>query len=118
MPKFETFEGWLKEKWGSQSALAEKLSVNQNTISSWKTGRSRIHPDYQKELRKLGYDGPFPEPGGEVTLADLESIRQEIRVQAAWVREEIRKENTVLAADLAEALKKLAEIQGILAGKH
>lgn len=108
MPKFATFEGWLKERWGSQAALAEKLQVNQNTVSSWKTGRTRIHPDYQKELRKLGYDGPFPEPGTEISLADLESLRDEIRTQAAWVREELRKENTALAAILQEVLRRLA----------
>lgn len=114
MPKFEDFGEWIRERFGDQGGLAAKLKppVVKNTVSSWKTGRNRIPPDYQKQIKAMGYDGPFPDPGGEITREDLESLRDEVRTQSAWVREELRKENAALAADLREVLSRLGALQG------
>lgn len=115
-PQFTDLGEWIRFKFGDagQGGLAAKLKppVSKNAVSMWKTGKNRISPAYEKQIRALGYDGPLPEVGGEVTKADIESLREEIRTQAAWVREEIRKENTALAADLREALKLLGALQG------
>lgn len=115
-PQFLDLGEWIKQEYGDQGALASALrpKVAKNTVSSWKTGRNGIPPEYQKQLRKLGYDGPWPEQGGEVTLADLESLRAEVRTQAAWVREELRKENAALAADLERALNELVALRDSL----
>lgn len=109
MPKFDNFGNWIRERFGDQGALADKLKpkVVKNTVSSWKTGRNRIPMEYEKQIRALGYDGPMPETGGEVTRDDVESLRQEIRNQAAWLRETARQESVVLAAVMQEILKRL-----------
>lgn len=62
MPQYPDLGEWIKVKWGDQGTLAARLkpSVAKNTVSSWKTGRNRIPPDYQKQLRGMGYDGPMP----------------------------------------------------------
>lgn len=117
MPKFETFEGWLKEKWGSQAALAEKLSVNQNTISSWKTGRSRIHPEYQKELRKLGYDGPFPEGNKEVTQEDLQMLGRDLVRMLDQAEGRLSLENQAIGAVLQRILLRVEQISKIVGGE-
>lgn len=108
---------WIKEKFGSQAQFAQEIGADPTLVSRW-MGGSGISDAYKDKIRALEYDGPFPEPKQSITLADLESIREEVRTQAAWVREELRKENTALAADLQATLKRLAEIQGILSEKH
>lgn len=118
MPKFEDFGDWIRERFGDQGGLADKLKpkVAKNTVSSWKTGRNRIPPDYEKQIRAMGYDGPLPETGVEISRADLESLREEVRNQAAWVREALRRENTALAAAIHEVLKRLEELQEKISG--
>lgn len=98
---------WRKSKGWRQEDLADKLGEPRGTYQAWESMRASFPPEVQAKIRKLGFAGPFPEPAKEITLADLESIREEIRTQAAWVREEIRKENTALAAMLQEVLKRL-----------
>lgn len=104
LKEFRKSKGFSQEDLGRKLGLAEKW----RNYPNWETGRAPFPPDIQAKLLKLGYDGPFPEPGGEISLADLESLRDEIRTQAAWVREELRKENTALAAILQEVLRRLA----------
>ncbi|OGT56705.1 MAG: hypothetical protein A3E01_00385 [Gammaproteobacteria bacterium RIFCSPHIGHO2_12_FULL_63_22] len=115
-PQFSDLGEWIRVRFGEagQGGLAAKLKppVSKNAVSMWKTGKNRISAAYEKQIRALGYDGPLPEVGGDVTKADIESLQEEIRTQAAWVREELRKENTALAADLQEVLKQLAELRG------
>lgn len=101
---------WIKAKFVRKSNFAEKVGADPTLVSRWLGGKG-ISDEYQAKIRKLGYLGPFPEPEREITLADLESIRAEVRTQAAWVREELRKENTALAADLEKVLKQLAELR-------
>lgn len=112
---------WRKEKGLRQEDLADKLGSVQSTYQGWENGVRPFPPDIQAKIRKLGFTGPFPELGREVTLSDLnaakEELRGEIRIQAAWVREEIRKENTTLAADLQAALKLLVELRSNLGVK-
>jgi transcriptional regulator with XRE-family HTH domain len=108
MPKFESLEAWIDDKWGTQSALAEKMGVAKNTVSLWASGKSRIKAETGKKLRELGYDGPWPASGGEITREDLEALRQDLRAHQAWVLEEIRKAQAAQAAMLQEILKRLS----------
>lgn len=93
MTNIEDFEKWITAKYGTQGRFAESLGVGQTTVSRWLAGKQRISPDYQKRIKKAGFNGVLPEPAdGAVTKADLESLREEIRTQAAWLREELRKD--------------------------
>ncbi len=103
---------WRKLKKWRQEDLADQLGEPRPTYQGWESGRIPFPPEIIQKVRDLGFDGDFPEPGKDVTLADLESIREEIRTQSAWVREELRKENKALAADLQAILKQLAALQG------
>ena len=98
---------WIKEKFGSQAQFAQEIGADPTLVSRW-MGGAGISDAYQKKIRDLKYKGPFPEPKQSITLADLESVRDEIRNQAAWLREEIRRENTALAADVKAILDRLA----------
>lgn len=114
MPKFEELGSYVETVWKTQAALAKQLGVAQNTVSNWINGKLRVTLEYQKALRELEppYEGPFPEAGAEFTSAEVESLRQEIRTQAGWLREEARKESTALAAVLQEVLKRLGPPKG------
>jgi hypothetical protein len=61
MPKFENLEQWVKKKYGSQTKAALALGKRQGVISAWITGRNNPSSEIQPILRKLGYDGPWPE---------------------------------------------------------
>lgn len=78
MQKFESLEDWIEKKWGTQGALAEKIGMAQNTISAWLSGKSRIKPPIQKKLQALGYNGPFPEMGKEITAEDLQALGRDV----------------------------------------
>lgn len=98
---------WRKVKGWRQEDVADKLGEPRPTYQAWESGRVPFPPLIRTKIEKMGFDGEFPEAGEPITRADLESIREEIRTQAAWVREEVRKENTALAAMLQEVLKRL-----------
>ncbi len=60
----------------SQAELAEKLRVNQQTISSWERGRSEPLQDQEKELRiVLGIDEAGGIPDSSPLAAWLSSAR-------------------------------------------
>lgn len=103
---------WRKLKGWRQEDLADKLGEPRPTYQGWESGRITFPPAIAAKIKKLGFDGEFPEPAKEITREDLESIREEIRTQAAWVREELRKENVALAAMLQEVLERLAQRTG------
>jgi transcriptional regulator with XRE-family HTH domain len=98
---------WRKVKGWRQEDLADKIGEPRPTYQAWESGRTPFPPDVQAKIKKLGFPGEFPAPLAVITLADLESIREEVRTQSAWVREELRKENAALAAALQEVLKRL-----------
>jgi hypothetical protein len=62
MTQSQTLGDWIKSAFGDQGGLAEVLDppVAKNTVSSWKTGRNGVPPEYQKQIRKLGFKGPWP----------------------------------------------------------
>jgi len=60
MPQDLNLGNWIREKWGSQVAFAEKLGVQQSRVSKWLSGREGVSQDYQGKIRKLGYSGPWP----------------------------------------------------------
>lgn len=111
MPNFENFENWMKEKWGNQSALAQELGVNQNTVSSWKTGRSRVHPDFQAKLRELGYDGPFPDGRQEITQDDLQALGRDLVRVMNHGHEDLKRDIQILGAALQELLKRTQNLK-------
>lgn len=98
---------WRKLKGWRQEDLADKLGEPRPTYQGWESGRIPFPPQIKAKINKMGFEGEFPEPGKAISLADLESIREEVRTQSAWVREELRKENTALAAMLQEVLKRI-----------
>jgi hypothetical protein len=110
MPQDLNLGKWIKEKYGSQAQFAQEIGADPTLVSRWINGAG-ISETYQKKIRDLKFKGPFPEPKKEITLADLESLREEIRAQAAWVRVELQKENKALAADLEKVLAELAELR-------
>ena len=75
---FEDLETWIEDEWKSQAKLASALGVAKNTVSQWVNGKSRIKRKVEKKLRELGYDGPLPDVGQEVTKRDLEKLAGEI----------------------------------------
>ncbi len=78
MPKFESLESWIGLVWKDQAALAEKMGVARNTVSQWMTGKSRIKPPVREKLKDLGYDGPWPEVGGDLTREDLKAVEDKL----------------------------------------
>ncbi len=113
---FGSLREFRKSKQLSQEDFGRKLGLGDKwrNYPNWETGRSPVPEDIKALLTgpKWKYVGPWPEEGGAPTRADMESIRDEVRNQAAWVREEIRKENAALAADLRIALERLDALQG------
>jgi transcriptional regulator with XRE-family HTH domain len=113
----QNLKEWRRLKKLRQEDLADLLEEPRGTYQAWESGRAAFPPEVIAKIKKMGFKGVFPEPGRGITLSDLESIREEIRTQVAWVREELRKENAALAADLQEALKTLAALQGTPSAK-
>lgn len=74
-PRFSNLGEWISFEYGDQGALAEALKpkVAKNTVSSWKTGKNGIPGEYQKQIRKLGYDGPWPRESGNRPAVDAET---------------------------------------------
>lgn len=56
----ENLGEWIKAEFGSQQALAEELGIQQSRISKWLKGREPIPETYQKAIRKLKFNGPWP----------------------------------------------------------
>lgn len=110
MPKLLKFEEWILETYKTHAAFGEAFGAGQTTVSRWLSGKQTISADYREAIRAAGFKGEFPRAKEEITLQDLESIREEVRTQSAWVREELRKENVALAAMLQEALKRLGPV--------
>lgn len=100
---------WRKSKGLTQGELADKIGALPNTYQAYESARIGIPPDIQAKIRKMGYKGPWPEIGGEVTRADLESLRSEVRTQAAWIREELRKDIEAAVAGIQASLSQGAE---------
>ena len=107
MQKFANLEEWIDKKWGTQGALAEKLGMAQNTISSWLSGRSRIKPPIQKKLMDLGYNGPFPEGNKDVTPEDLQGLGRDLAKLVNYAHEDLKRDILVLGAAVQELLKRI-----------
>ncbi len=107
MPKFENLETWIDVKWGSQIALGEKIGVAGNTVSQWLSGKSRIKPLIQDKLRKLGYDGPFPEGNKELTQDDLQALGRDLVRVTNHSHEDLKRDIQALGAAVQEILKRL-----------
>lgn len=116
MSKFESLEDWIDKKWGTQGALAEKLGMAQNTISSWVSGRSRIKPPIQGKLKSLGYDGPFPEGNKEITQDDLQALGRDLVRMLNQAEGRLSLENQALGAVLQQILLRVERISKIVEG--
>ena len=105
MPRYSDLGEWIKAEHGDQGGLAAALKpkVAKNTVSSWKTGRNGIPPEYQRQLRRMGYDGPWPQ----------EAIQDPTAGSGAFVT---REEYGALAARLEAAEKTLKETRDALVG--
>jgi transcriptional regulator with XRE-family HTH domain len=105
---------WRKMNGWRQEDVADKIGEPRPTYQAWESGRVSFPPAAQLKIRKLGFTGTFPDLGKPITASDLESIRDEVRNQAMWLRVELQKENTALAAMMQEILIRLAHLQGKL----
>jgi len=107
---------WIREKWRTQVAFAEKLGVHQGRLSKWLGGAEGISDDYQAKIRKLGYVGPWPSEeakeasapvgGPYVTVADFAEWRGYWRAGTERVLEEAEAMKKQIA-DLARRLDRL-----------
>lgn len=90
MTPSQTLGEWIRDAFGDQGGLADALKpkVAKNTVSSWKTGRNGVPPDYEKQLRKLGFKGKLPQEmpkgtpagldGSFVTREEYEGLQKEL----------------------------------------
>lgn len=98
-------KGWRKRKKLTQGELSQKLGIIENTYQAYESGRISMPADVRAKITKMGFLGAFPDQDeAPPTIQDIESIRAEIRTQAAWIREEIRKEIQGAVAELQEFL--------------
>jgi hypothetical protein len=88
-PRFKNLGDWISLEYGDQGALADALKpkVAKNTVSSWKTGKNGIPGEYQKQIRKMGYDGPWPQevaktPAAPAGVSEREIGKLEGRIEA------------------------------------
>jgi hypothetical protein len=114
MTQSQTLGEWINSVYGDQGALADVLKpkVAKNTVSSWKTGRNGIPPEYQRQLRKLGFTGPWPREEEPATASggSEEVVKLKGRVEAL--------EGQLLAAlvaakSLDERMRKLERRSGL-----
>lgn len=101
-------KGWTQEE------LAEKADIVPGTYQAYESARISIPADARKKIEKAlsTKDIEWPARGGKITLADLESLRAEIRTQVAWAREEIRKDIQGAVADILESLERIEPPKG------
>lgn len=107
---FGSLREFRKFKQLSQEDLGRKLGLGEKwrNYPNWETGRSPFPPDIQTKIVKLGYDGPFPEVGGEVTREDLQALGRDIQKLVNHAHVDLRLEIQTLAAEVQKALKLLS----------
>jgi hypothetical protein len=93
----------------SQEALGRELGFGDKwkTYQAYESGRAPMPQEVKDRLVGLGFDGQFPEPGQEVTRADLDILQKNILTHQGWMAEEAKKRDMALAASLQEILKRL-----------
>lgn len=95
---------WIRVKWKTQIAFADKLGVHQGRVSRWLKGQDGISADYQAAIRKLGYTGPWPQAEAQDAAAGGPApyvTREEFAESKGAMKAEIRL--------LREALEKMGE---------
>lgn len=114
-PQFSDLGAWIRHKFGKegQGGLAAKLKpkVSKNAVSMWNTGKNRISPEYQKQIRVLGYDGPFPESVGEITRADLNALGDDLKKIVEGSSADLKKDIQALGAAIQKVLIHLGVVQ-------
>lgn len=105
----DNLRAWRKSKDYSQEDLGRKLGLGDQwkTYQSYESGRTPFPESLKKKLRAMHYDGPFPELRNEITRADLETLRNDLRGHQGWVLGEIQKGHSALGALLQEILSRL-----------
>jgi hypothetical protein len=88
---------WIRDKWKTQAVFAEKMGVAQGRVSKWLTAAEGISPDYQAKIRKLGYQGPWPQEEAKetpaaagspyVTASELAELRGAVKAHVEYWRE-------------------------------
>lgn len=101
---------WIRSKYGDQGGLAVKLKpmVAKNTVSSWKTGRNGIPPEYQKQIRTLGYTGPWPHDKAQESPAPAGGPYATASDFVA-LKASLEKETELLRKDVARLRRRLGE---------
>jgi transcriptional regulator with XRE-family HTH domain len=96
---------WIIGKYKTQAAFAEKLNVRQGQVSRWISGANEVSEGYRREIRNLGYKGPWPEK----TAAKGENLvtREEFAEEKGALRAEVRllRESLEKAFELIRDLK-------------
>lgn len=111
MPKFENIADWVKKKYSSQAKAAEALEKRQGVISSWITGRNNPSSEMQEVLRRLGYDGPWPQEEAKSQSSDTVLTAEsfiELRGAVKALREDLKQAERVQYA-LIGAIRQLAK---------
>jgi transcriptional regulator with XRE-family HTH domain len=82
---------WRKQKGWRQEDLADKLGEPRPTFQSWETGRSAIPPAIQAKLRKMGYDGPWPQEEAKtaegVTREEFADLKAALKAHVEYWRD-------------------------------
>ena len=101
MPHNFQLGDWIRSKWGTQLAFAEKMGIHQGRVSRWLKGQDGISSEYQAAIRKLGYTGPWPTqeaqdaqaggPAAYVTREELAEVKGALGAEMRLLREAVEK---------------------------
>jgi hypothetical protein len=104
--EFRKFKQLSQEDFGRKIGLGEKW----RNYPNWETGRAPFPPDVQAKIVKLGYDGPFPEVGAEVTREDLQALGRDLVRVMDQSEGRLSKEIQSLGAVLARIQEMLGQL--------
>jgi transcriptional regulator with XRE-family HTH domain len=71
---FRSLREFRKSKLMTQAQLAQKLGIIRATYQTYESNRSEVPIDVQTKLRKMLYDGPFPEIGRKAEAVTREDF--------------------------------------------
>lgn len=117
MTRLSNLGKWIKDKYRSQAAFAQKLGVDPTRLSRWLNLSDGISDEYQAKIRKLGYSGPWPDDeeqiapapagGPHATVSEVAELRGAVK---AHVEQWERGQEKVLQR-LEDALRRIEQLE-------